>query len=612
MYMEFKSGQKHAGKDAEISDSLDSFADAGYILTDNDLVVDIDSLNHFQIEKLLDVFNINTEVVWTGRGAHLYFKKPEGFRGAKGVCALGVEVEYKHTKNTKAVTVKLDGIARKIERKGIREQLPDFLKKGNYEVLTGLSEGDGRNNKMFAHRRKMGNVREWKLCIQYINDYLFDTPLPQTELQTLLRDMNVEAVKDGESAIADVIMTDKRVVMYSGRLYYYDGQQYISDDARLNRLVYQYCPGQKSTYVKEVIEQMNRRAKLIDPGTTFHIKFKNGVLKDGRFIEVDYTDFTPYTINIDYKPDAPPVKEVDNYLKQLTENDPDYQQLLLEILAHPLITNKEFKRMMGKFFIFVGDGGNGKGTMLTIIRKILTDDNCSGLSIKNMTDERYLNVLAGKLVNLGDDIQDEPINNEQMKMLKNISTCDYVEIRKLFENSKSAELTTTLIFTSNHVLKSFEKGESYKRRVVWLPMYTKPAKKDPKFITKLTTQAAREYWVKLIVEGYMRLYTNQSFTESQKVTEYNTEYHKENNTALQFVLDLDPETEILTRRPPEVYAEYETWCTENGVNTQGPKSFTTTIREVWGIESRQKKINGKNQRIYQYIPKTEEEKKVTL
>lgn len=601
MYMEFKPGKKHASKDAEISDSLGSFTDAGYVLTDNDLVVDIDSMSHFQIEKMLEVFNINTEVVWTGRGAHLYFKKPDGFRGAKGVCALGVEVEYKHKKNANAVTVKLDGIARKVERKGIREQLPDFLKKGNYEVLTGLSEGDGRNNKMFAHRRKMGNMSDWKLCIQYINDYLFDTPLPQTELQTLLRDMSVEAVKDGESAIADEIMREKRVVMYSGRLYYYDGRQYISDDALLNRLVYQYCPGQKSVYVKEVIEQMNRRAKLIDPGATFHIKFRNGVLKDGRFIEVDYKDFTPYTIDIDYKPDAVPVKEVDNYLKQLTENDPDYQQLLLEILAHPLITNKEFKRMMGKFFIFVGDGGNGKGTMLTIIRKILTDANCSGLSIKNMTDERYLNVLAGKLVNLGDDIQDEPINNEQMKMLKNISTCDYVEIRKLFENSKSAELTTTLIFTSNHVLKSFEKGESYKRRVVWLPMYTKPAKKDPKFITKLTTQEAREYWVKLIVEGYMRLYTNQTFTESQKVTEYNTEYHKENNTALQFVLDLDPETEILTRRPPEVYAEYETWCTENGYHPQSTKAVGTAVREVWKIESKQRKINGKNYRVYQRL-----------
>ena len=31
-------------------------------------------------------------------------------------------------------------------------------------------------------------------------------------------------------------------------------------------------------------------------------------------------------------------------------------------------------------------------------------------------------------------------------------------------------------------------------------------KKDALFITKLTTVAALEYWIKLIVDGYFRLY----------------------------------------------------------------------------------------------------------
>ena len=35
--------------------------------------------------------------------------------------------------------------------------------------------------------------------------------------------------------------------------------------------------------------------------------------------------------------------------------------------------------MLAKFFIFVGDGGNGKGTLLLIIREILGQKNCSGL-----------------------------------------------------------------------------------------------------------------------------------------------------------------------------------------------------------------------------------------
>src|SRR5699024_2061075 len=112
------------------------------------------------------------------------------------------------------------------------------------------------------------------------------------------------AVKDGESIIADAVMREKRVVMYSGMLYFYDGDEYISDEAKLNRMVYRYCEGQKSRYVDEVISQMKMRSKLIDSEKEFDIKFKNGLLKDGKFLEVDYTDFTPYSININYFPDA--------------------------------------------------------------------------------------------------------------------------------------------------------------------------------------------------------------------------------------------------------------------------------------------------------------------
>ena len=597
MYVEYLSGKKHAGRDADVSDNLDSFSDAGYLLTDNDLVIDIDSLSHAQIERLLDTFAINTEIVWTGRGAHLYFKKPDGFRGARGVCALGVEVEYKHITNTKSVTVKLDGRTRKVENKGVREELPSFFKKGKYDTLLGLSEGDGRNQKLFAHRKQMKNMKDWKLVVKFINEVIFDTPLPSNEMETIQRDMTLEAVAGGENAIADLIMHDKRVVMFSKRLYFFNGKEYISDEDELNRMVYRYCEGQKTSYVREVIAQMESRCKLIPNDATFNIKFKNGVLKAGQFLEVEYTDFTPYSLDIEYKVDAEPVQIVDNYIDQLTNHDPDYRQRLLEILGHCLITDPEFKRLMGKFFIFVGDGGNGKGTLLTIIRKILNNKNCSGLSIKNMSDERYFNVLAGRLANLGDDIQDEPINNEQMKMLKNISTCDYVEIRKLFENSKSVEMTTTLIFTSNHVLKTFEKGTSYKRRVDWLPMYTKPKKKDPKFITKATTQEALEYWVKLIVDGYMRLYENQTFTESQIVNEYNKMYHEENNTALEYINDLDTK-DILDKRSPEVYADYEVWCQENGVNLQSPKLFKQTIYDIYGFTIKARKINKKTQKVY--------------
>lgn len=598
MYIEFLPGQKHPAKNADVSEKHDHFKDAGYILTDNDLIVDIDNLSKDVIKKMITIFNIKTQVVWTDRGAHLYFKKPTGFRGSTKVCPLGMEVEYKHIKNTKHITIKRDGVLRQIENEGTREDLPKFLfSNKRLDSLLGLDEGEGRNKALFAHRMKINDLPMWSSVLRFINNNIFAKPLSEDEFQTISRDVKIEAGKDDEPSIAEYIMTKYKVVNYVGQLYFFHDGDFVSDIAKLRRLVFAEVGPQKIRYVDEIIKQLEYRSPLINPNKQFDIKFKNGILRDGKFIEVDYQEFTPYNIDIPYLEDAEPVQMVDDYIDHLTNNDPQYRKLLLEILAHPLIVNKEFKRLMGKFFIFVGDGGNGKGTLLSIIRTILNSKNCSGLSIKNMTKESYFTTMQGKLVNLGDDIQDEPISNEQMKMLKNISTCDYVATRNLFEQSREVELTTTLIFTSNHILKSFEKGESYKRRVQWLPMYGKPKQKSKKFISDVTSEKALQYWLKLIVEGYFRLYETETFTQSQNVDDFNNNYHAENNSVLQYLEDYSKE-HFLNRRSPELHEEYTIWCEENGLNVQSRKLFVQSIYDKFGISLKVKKINGKAARVF--------------
>jgi putative DNA primase/helicase len=599
VYIEFKEGEKFAGQYADQSESHTSFKDAGYVLTENDLIVDIDTLEKDKIKKLVSLFNIKTQIVWTERGAHLYFKKPTGFKGAVKVSPLGFQIEYKHFKNTKYITIKRNGTLREIENMGVREDLPDCLyAKKKFDNLLGFDDGDGRNAALFKHRMSINGMTGWSSILRFINNNVFAQPLSEEEFQLIIRDVKITAGKDDEPEVADYLMKKYKVVNYAGNLYFFQGSEFIYDMTKLRKMVFDEVGSQKTRYVDEVVKQMEYRAPIINESQTFDIKLENGILRNGKFIEVDYQEFTPYNIDISYDADCEAVQCVDDYVNLLTNNDPQYRDLLFEILAHPLIVNKEFKRMMGKFFIFVGDGGNGKGTMLAIIRRILNQKNCTGLSIKNMSDERYFTTMQGKLANLGDDIQDEAINNEQMKQLKNISTCDFVATRELFKQSRDVEMTLSLIFTSNHILKSFEKGNSYKRRVMWLPMYSKPSKKDKQFITKLTSKESLEYWLKLIIDGYFRLYNNERFSQCDLVETFNAEYHEENNGVLMFLNDFTKE-DLVGKRPPEVHEEYETWAEENGMTVHSKKLLTQSIYDRFGLKIGVKKINRKTARVYQ-------------
>ncbi|CAM4052481.1 hypothetical protein MEZE111188_21785 [Mesobacillus zeae] len=94
-----------------------------------EVVVDLDKLPKEVIKKMISYFNIKTELRWTDRGVHMYFKKPKGYKHkAEGICALGVEAEWKTSKNApNGVTVKRNGVEIPVENDGVREELPDFL-----------------------------------------------------------------------------------------------------------------------------------------------------------------------------------------------------------------------------------------------------------------------------------------------------------------------------------------------------------------------------------------------------------------------------------------------------------------------------------------------------
>lgn len=600
MYVKYKNEQKFAGKDTEYSDDIEAFDDCGYVLDGTELVVDIDHLPKESIRALINIFDIKTQVVWTDRGAHLYFKKPKGHRRASGITPLCFDIEYKY-KPGESITIKRFGQKREIENEGVRQDLPFCLTVGRgskYQNLVGWGDGAGRNKALHRHKRTLATLPEYKKYLDFINRFVFDTPLKENEFAVVAREEEFTGGKDEECLTAEAICRRHKVVKYRGTLYYYDDDEYKSNLDELNRLAYTYCPDVKTRYIDEVIKQMDYKCELVPDDKVFEVKFNNGILFKGDFIECDFTEFTPFTINVEYDPNAEPVKEVDDYLDLLTDGDENYRQLICEILGHILVTDKEMKRLLAKFFIFVGDGGNGKGTLLQVIKSIVNINNCSALSIQNMTDERYFNQMFGKLVNLGDDIENNPLNEKQLKILKNLSSADPVELRKLYSNSETVELVISLIFTSNHILKSFEKGEAFKRRIIWLPMYNKPTSKDKHFISKLTTPKALQYWVRLAVEGYFRLYENDAFTESDKVNEFNLEYHFDNDSTIVFLQDIT-DKEIENHKPKEIYDEYCIWVEENLTDKPlSAKTLKQNIESLRGFVCKPKNIDGRTKRVY--------------
>lgn len=551
MYVEFVKGMKFPTRNPEYSDFLDSFEDAGHVIEDNEVIVDIDNFSHEFCRTLIDFFGITTKTVWTDRGVHLYFNKVNSKLGKKtGICALGIPIELKN-KTNKYITVKRNGIARKVENEDIKMNFPEMFNIKTYDNLSELDEGDGRNNALFKHWKKLlkSTVENKEEIIRFISEHVFPTALPLKEVENILKnDSSDERISNDEQQQVDAIniINKYKCVKYQATLFFKSGENYSNDIDEFNYILSNYVLGNKSaTYIENVKKLIMMKTRTIHQDDMF-IQFKNGILKNGEFIEIVTDEFTPYRINVNYNPNAPVVNVVDEYLHNLCNNEENYIKHVLEAIASSFILDVELKRHLSKFWLFYGDGGNGKGTLLTIIRKILDDDNCSSLDLFDLKDDRKITSAVGKLANLGDDVSaKKAMDDETTKRLKNITSADSIEFRPLYSNPKKAIISPTLIFTTNKIIKTWEKGNSIKRRIIWCPMLYKPQTKDPKFISKLTTTEALEYWIKLLVEAYQRLYQNKQFTDSKTITDFTEQYHSNNDPVENFVSELNVFEDII-------------------------------------------------------------------
>lgn len=602
-FIEFQPGEKYAKPGADKSDFTESFQDCGYLLTKDEIVIDIDHLPKESIRELCKTFDIKTQIVWTNRGAHLYFKKPPRHRRTDGVCRLGFEIEELTCANRpNGVTVKRDGVLREIENAGAREALPDiFTVSKRFEDLTGLSEGDGRNRKLYTHKMKLNNCEDWFRIIRFINEHVFDEPLLQKEFDSLSRAEQSEGDQKttDEADVAEQVIREFKCAKWASRVWFWSEKagKFISDDEELAAIIAKRIAVKDPNKVEKAMKWLRINAKKYPADYIFKIRLRNGFLADGKFTPIIVDDFTPHCIDIDYNPDAEPVPAIDEYLDQIV-NEPkytqqdmqDYRNRLIEIMAYGLIVNPERVRVLSKFHILRGEGSNGKGTFLEIMKTIYQPENCSTLSIEDLADATRINSLTGKLVNLGDDVEDKPLGKTQFKHIKNITSADTVTIRRLYKEAESVVLQAKLIYTSNSDLRTVDKGHALERRMCWVPMFNTVRKPDPNFITKMTTPEALEYWMKMMVEAYVRLYKH-GWTESKICADYNGEYHRHNDISKMFIEELEKD-DFLYKTRQEVLDMFDKWNTDDD-RKLNMRAFKQNIwllyRMGFGVNTRQGK-----------------------
>ena len=584
------------------------------VLADDTVLVDIDDEEQSKI--MLDIVKarrIKCKVLATSRGMHFLFKC-NGPMQNRTHCHVGVGLtaDFKGGGRASYEVLKYNGVEREVLYDvEPYEVLPKYFHpvKTNMNLLA-MTEGDGRNNALFAYilplQQNDFTVEECRECIRIINEFVLKDPLSEDELSVVLRDGAFEKPQFFTSRgtflfdkFAKYLIQSDNIVKIGGKLHIYKDGIYQAGDEYIEAAMIKHIPNLSRSKRQEVLAYLellvNKESGVADANL---IAFANGVLN---IVDESFSDFSPEYIITNkiphnYFPDASS-ELLDSVMKKLACQDEAVYSLLYQSIGYCLYRRNELR----KSFFLLGEKRNGKSTFLDMVGTLLGEENTANLDLCEIGDRFRTAELTGKLANIGDDINDEWISNTAI--FKKVVSGDTVTVERKGKDPYKLRSFAKFFFSANSLprLGRGKDSAAVLDRLVIIPFDAKFSKTDPDYDPfikyKLRDESVMEALIAKAVPALREVLADQEFTVCDKTKRNLEDFEKSNNPITEFFEDMD-EPDYLNEPIKTVYQTYCAWCLSNNLQAISAIEFQKQMRKQYDLIVKSVTMDGKKVRVY--------------
>jgi len=334
----------------------------------------------------------------------------------------------------------------------------------------------------------------------------------------------------------------------------------------------------KEYYKNEVvgyIRDKNYQERAIFDMNPYLVNLRNGIydIKKNQFIEHNPDYFFLSQLPIEYKKNVK-IKKIKEFFKQVLQ--PDEIKRLQEIFGYCLLRNYHIQ----KAFMFLGEGANGKSTVLNLLKTMIGDENVSSVSLQELCEDRFAAAnLYEKMANIYPDLPDKTLT--KTGMFKILTGGDTISAQKKFKDHFNFVNHAKLIFSANKLPESRDDTNAYFRRWEFINFpYTFYGKKcDTKILSKLTTQIELTGLLNWSLAGLRRLLKNGCFSNSIAVDEMREKYQRLSSPIAAFVMDfleISPQKYVFK---DDLYAVFVQYCVKNGLPIVAKQTFSAKLHE---------------------------------
>lgn len=356
-------------------------------------------------------------------------------------------------------------------------------------------------------------------------------------------------------------------------LYLYHNGVYINNDEIIKTEMINLIDGLQSKHRQEVLSYMRLRTKIVKEDSNI-IALKNGFFNEKTFEFYPFTEQNKYKyrttrkINHNYNENAKS-ELLQSTLEGIFLGDKKLEDLFYEMIGYCMHYTCEFE----KFFIFVGEGANGKSTLFNLIYSLFGSNNYTANSLQELSTNRFrLAGLNNKMINIDDDTKSSYLADSSI--LKKLVSGAIFEVEKKNINAYSFKNRAKLLFSCNNQTRIGDTSNGLSRRLIIVPLKADFTDSGDETLGKrLNNEDVYEALLINSIIGLKRLMENRKFTTTQAIQDEITSYVYDNNPVLQFVDEyyadetgkiyfnnLDMEARLCVT----VYEQYKSFCNKKG------------------------------------------------
>ena len=314
------------------------------------------------------------------------------------------------------------------------------------------------------------------------------------------------------------------------------------------------------------------------------INLKNGLynVTTGELKPHDSKYISSTQLDVAYNPNPINHGYWDNFIDTLTMGDLQLKNIIQE--WYGLILSNYDASEPKKLLLLYGPGDTGKSKLISILEKLLGEENSKSIQVQKLGDRFALgDIFKSRLLHYG-DLPSKMIDDSSLTILKVLTGGDTLSVERKGIDSFTIKYRGALMYACNELpVITGDLGKHVFDRFMIIPCNNPipKEKQNPRILEQLLLD--KEYIFNWSMEGLRRLLNNGlKFSYSEQSEASKEMYSLKRDSVRSFINEFYDLTDNTRNRVKlkDLYLRYEVYCAENGKRSVGRDTFKDRMSNI--------------------------------